>query len=723
MVKIPGFLKIESSKTRNLLIFSVILIVIIGLIGLYFIRTHKSTGQSEAKLSQVPDNLRFTPGAKNLSQEYLKALMKSNKLAYQHAVKTGSSVIPTFMAGGKEAQGTQAGALLTATSQTCSPKCCHLLDKKCASYQTPTNLLSQWVQQGRLSSEAAEALSKTPCHTTPIEAYQTALNGLVKKGKLTSAQSQQLLNACRKEKNLIDSDNPSADTLIGQMVQNGELSPAIAAKLYRLSDQGVSCAEYRANLQQFVEDKQITSDQSKKLGNAYCRTHPSSKKTGDLLSQIVANSGLSSSDEAKLRQLTKQNIPVSAYQAKLNQLVKEGKLTSAQAKILLAAYQKKHGAIPSSESTNKLINQLSSQGKISPAVVSDLNKLSSSNVPTSQYASELNRLVGEKKLSPEAAQKLLAAYEAEHGAVNVPEQKNENKQLVALQRRQQKQELQQQKVMLAKAASAAKASATAQQQAQQQAKMAKQMAAQQKKLANISAAMSTQAQALIRAWGPTRQTFIYAPIKESKKQKEAKKEEERRQFGKRGKARIPMIKTGSIEFAVLDTGINSDRPGPVMATIVAGKFKGAKLLGGLKLTPDNERVLVQFDSMTMPEWSNTIPIKAVAINPDTAHTALASSVNHHYLMRYASLFASGFVSGISKAITQSGSVETTPSTGDITKMYKNLNTAEKLMVGLGEVGTQFSDIAKKQFKRKPTVKVTAGVSIGILFTQPVYATQ
>ncbi len=43
----------------------------------------------------------------------------------------------------------------------------------------------------------------------------------------------------------------------------------------------------------------------------------------------------------------------------------------------------------------------------------------------------------------------------------------------------------------------------------------------------------------------------------------------------------PMIKAGTIMFAVLDTAVNSDEPGPILATMVSGKYKGAKLIGRL----------------------------------------------------------------------------------------------------------------------------------------------
>ena len=77
-----------------------------------------------------------------------------------------------------------------------------------------------------------------------------------------------------------------------------------------------------------------------------------------------------------------------------------------------------------------------------------------------------------------------------------------------------------------------------------------------------------------------------------------------------------MIKAGRILYAVLDTDINSDYPETqVMATIVGGKFKGAKLLGTLSTGTDhngnNDRVMLKFTTMSMKQWPNSISVAAV----------------------------------------------------------------------------------------------------------------
>jgi len=173
-----------------------------------------------------------------------------------------------------------------------------------------------------------------------------------------------------------------------------------------------------------------------------------------------------------------------------------------------------------------------------------------------------------------------------------------------------------------------------------------------------------------------------------------------------------IIKAGTIMFAVLDTGINSDEPSPILAHIVNGPLKGAKLVGSFQRR--DQRVVVSFSLLNASNYPNSISINAVAIDPNTARTALADSVNNHYLLRYGTLFASSFLSGLSQAIQSSGSTQTNSLILPVITRDK-LNTADKMQVALGNVGTQYAEQMKGNFNTPPTVKVNAGAGIGILF--------
>lgn len=177
-----------------------------------------------------------------------------------------------------------------------------------------------------------------------------------------------------------------------------------------------------------------------------------------------------------------------------------------------------------------------------------------------------------------------------------------------------------------------------------------------------------------------------------------------------------VIKAGTILFGVLETSINTDEPGPVLATVVSGRFHGARLLGSLKHEKQQTKVTVAFNQMNVPKRVSSFGVSVVAIDPETARTALASSVNHHYLLRYGTLFASAFIAGYGNAIQQQGSTTTvSPLTGATTTSYPPLNNRQIFLSALGQVGTQWASATREYFQTPYTVKVNQGTSIGLLF--------
>ena len=78
------------------------------------------------------------------------------------------------------------------------------------------------------------------------------------------------------------------------------------------------------------------------------------------------------------------------------------------------------------------------------------------------------------------------------------------------------------------------------------------------------------------------------------------------------------IKTGDILFAVMDTSVNSDEPGPILATIVSGRFKGTKLIGSFNLPSNANSMVITFNTMSVPGSTKTTSISAFAVDPNTA---------------------------------------------------------------------------------------------------------
>lgn len=181
-----------------------------------------------------------------------------------------------------------------------------------------------------------------------------------------------------------------------------------------------------------------------------------------------------------------------------------------------------------------------------------------------------------------------------------------------------------------------------------------------------------------------------------------------------------LFKAGDILVATIDTAVNSDQPNtPVMATIATGRFKNAKLLGSF--TRVDDRVIIQFNTLSAKDLLQSVSINAYAIDQNTAQTALATDVDHHYLLRYGSLFAASFLQGFGTYFDRKQQIiifERSDRDVDL-QNSASLSTRNAAYAGLGQIGTALSNAMAKQFNRPPTVTLDQGTAVGILIMSDV----
>lgn len=186
-----------------------------------------------------------------------------------------------------------------------------------------------------------------------------------------------------------------------------------------------------------------------------------------------------------------------------------------------------------------------------------------------------------------------------------------------------------------------------------------------------------------------------------------------------------IIKAGTVLYAVLETALDSDQAGtPVMASIVTGQYQGAKLLG--TFARENDALVLQFTSMSLPNMPNSISIQAFAIDGQTAQNALASSVDNHYLLRYGSVFAAGFLQGFGNAYNPNNYGNPCAGTSPGANCNVTINSggtvpasSTAIYQGLGQVGTNLATAMQANFNTPPTVTLNQGTGMGILFMQDV----
>jgi type IV secretory pathway VirB10-like protein len=174
------------------------------------------------------------------------------------------------------------------------------------------------------------------------------------------------------------------------------------------------------------------------------------------------------------------------------------------------------------------------------------------------------------------------------------------------------------------------------------------------------------------------------------------------------------IKPGDLLYAVIDTGVNSDVPSAVMATVASGKYRDARLLG--KFQRFEERLVLAFSNVILPSGER-LQVEAYAVDPSTSEASVASSVDTHFFSRWGGLVASAFLEGLGTAKRYSGSQSTVyggiNGTSD-QMIWNSYSPADQAWIAAGKVGEKAGKIMEKNFERPPTVYLESGTPVGIL---------
>jgi polyhydroxyalkanoate synthesis regulator phasin len=702
-IKLPDFLK--GGKSRVFIVVGSVMGVgfAIFIAAQFFGGGAGTVGAS--KVASAPTGLETVPGGK-MSPEFYRAVVQANSQAAQQAKMTGGSAVPTLI----NVPGEQSGF-----PQASGDSCVVCSDEAI----NVVNDINNLARGGKLSRADADRLIDMTKKNVSEDEYAATLNALVRNGRLSPDQARQLLDRYKKQRQnqLLKESSAEMDGYI----KADQLPLTSANLLLALQKTGVSSNDYDGELRRLNTSGKISPDIVNKLSTQYREqrakvgiaeptttevqpTNLLESMTDNLDGELKGIVDRLSPDIAKqLNALADSNVSPEQYQRVIEQLMREGKISPAEGRKLIEGYQK----------LSKVKDQLAR-----------LQDLKNKKIPSAQYTDELRKAVKAGLLTPQQAAALLQEYNAPATATGVGVTPGANvpggAEFARLQQRLKTEE---------SASPTGPSTADIQQfQAAEQEAQTSMMEEHNRRLAELAGAMSTQAQQLIASWQPqTMQHQEGTPAQEGVDGERVANNNNGPNINGTGPSSPgmaapsgpPLIKAGTILFAVLDTGVNSDYPdSPVMATIVQGPLKGAKLLGKLSIASGKERVSLNFNLMNMDSWMNARSVNAFAIDPDTARTVLASNVDYHYLKRYGALFASSFVSGYADAIMQSGSVQTTGVFGT-TSTTAALSPANKIAVGLGGIGKALSTAVAKYVDTPATVVVNSGVGLGILFMSDV----
>jgi type IV secretory pathway VirB10-like protein len=178
-------------------------------------------------------------------------------------------------------------------------------------------------------------------------------------------------------------------------------------------------------------------------------------------------------------------------------------------------------------------------------------------------------------------------------------------------------------------------------------------------------------------------------------------------------------KAGTIYNAVLETAINSDEPSPVLAKIVSGKLKGTRLIG--KMVTSGEKVVVEFKTASVPSKEKSLSVSAIAIDPNSSRTGLATDVDRHYFLKYGVLLGAAFLGGYADALASQNTTTTQNADGSVLTKTGQLSDKQVTQQAIGSVGKELANQTRSQVQSvKPTITVNAGSAIGVLLMEDFY---
>lgn len=182
------------------------------------------------------------------------------------------------------------------------------------------------------------------------------------------------------------------------------------------------------------------------------------------------------------------------------------------------------------------------------------------------------------------------------------------------------------------------------------------------------------------------------------------------------------IPTGTMLYASVQADINSDYPGMVRAKVLGGPLDQSMLLGSYTVPfiddPYRPRDKIKIEFKQLIYSRITFPINAAGLDTASMTDYIAGDVNYHYFTRWGGLIGANVLKGIGKAVATQGSTYSNDGSGTI---YQTPITAtgDQLKVAAGEVGSELSQIARKQFDRPPTVTSDRGTMIAVFFLSEV----
>lgn len=180
-----------------------------------------------------------------------------------------------------------------------------------------------------------------------------------------------------------------------------------------------------------------------------------------------------------------------------------------------------------------------------------------------------------------------------------------------------------------------------------------------------------------------------------------------RSGGERHRVLIP---AGRGVYAHTILAASSDAQSPVVLQADSGPIAGARMIGNF--VREDERLVIRVNRVI--HQGQEIGVEGIVVAPATMEAGVASSVDQHYLARFALPAAAAFVQGLGQAFALSNSTVVASPFGGATALQR-LNLGQQVGIGAGAAAGRVGQALDQAAPRGPTVKLDVGSSVGVMF--------
>jgi intracellular multiplication protein IcmE len=173
-----------------------------------------------------------------------------------------------------------------------------------------------------------------------------------------------------------------------------------------------------------------------------------------------------------------------------------------------------------------------------------------------------------------------------------------------------------------------------------------------------------------------------------------------------------LVPAGRGVYAHTVVAVDSDTNGPIVLEADTGPISGDRMIGTFSKS-GIDRLIVKVE--TVEHRGAPLEANGVVIAPDSMETAVASSIDEHYVERFVLPAAAAFMSGLGQAVALGNSTSTVSPFGGTTSTIGPLTFKQEALVAAGASATAVSTALNAETPKGPTVHLAANVSVGVMF--------